>query len=188
MQSRRTPGKGITAQRCERCSGGHQAPAQLIRLPPLAWLRTWCAEHEMFLFLLHRQPAGLGGMWSSSLFPFISTPLLHGFVAVSDFAFAILTQTPRIHGVNYYLFWDIWPGSPTSWLQLWQQEEFVFRGKKKSSSCLSVVMSVCVGRVELAGSLTVLLWPTSIPHWRDEAAQKQSQRKTFKTQQQKMDV
>lgn len=30
-------------------------------------------------------------------------------------------------------------------------------GEKKSSSSLSVVMSVCVGRVELAGSLTVLL-------------------------------
>lgn len=80
------------------------------------------------------EPAGLGGMWSSSLFPFISSPLLQGFVTVSDFAFAILTQTHRIRGANYYLFWDTSPGSPTSWFQLWQQEEHMFGGEKSCSS------------------------------------------------------
>lgn len=128
-----------------RLSGRYEVPVQLIRLTPFAGLRTRSTEHWMFLFLLHCQPAGLGGMWSSPLYPFISTPLLRRFVTALDFAFVVLMQTHQIRGVNYYLFWDASPGSPTGWFQLWQQEEHIFGGKK--GTVLPVVMSICVGRV-----------------------------------------
>lgn len=180
MQSRSKAGKGMRPQRGDldqREAGEARSPCAADKAPSLCWAEH--LEHEMFLFLVHCQPAGLGGMWSS-LFPFIGTPLLHTFVTVSDFAFVILTQSHQIRQVNYCFFWDTSPGSPTSWFHLWQQEEHVFGGKKAQFSSLCWCLSVLAGL-----NWQVLLRSISITDSRDEAAQKTSQREIFKIHQRK---